>query len=141
MKARSKRLMLVGGGRPPLFAAVALVLSAFQQNLVFFHTPTEVSGARRPPARPSRIGGMVEDGSINAGRRCHRTLRDHRHRQGHPGDLQRGTPDLFKGGQGRGGAGQLEGGVFRATEVLAKHDEHMPPEMPTPWNRPCSPRP
>ena len=50
MKARNKRLMLVGGGVVLLVAAVALVLSAFQQNLVFFHTPTEVSEGKAPLA-------------------------------------------------------------------------------------------
>ena len=64
MKARSKRLMLVGGGVVLLVAAVAMVLSAFQQNLVFFHTPTEVVEGKAPTGKTFRVGGMVEDGSI-----------------------------------------------------------------------------
>ncbi|PKO49669.1 MAG: cytochrome c biogenesis protein CcmE, partial [Betaproteobacteria bacterium HGW-Betaproteobacteria-21] len=64
MKPRSKRLMLVGGGVGLLVAAVALVLSAFQQNLVFFHTPTEVLEGKAPTGKTFRIGGLVEDGSI-----------------------------------------------------------------------------
>ena len=64
MKARSKRLMLVGGGVVLLVAAVALVLSAFQQNLVFFHTPTEIAEGKAPLGKTFRVGGMVEEGSI-----------------------------------------------------------------------------
>ena len=64
MKARSKRLMLVGGGVVLLVAAVALVLSAFQQNLVFFHTPSEIAAGKAPTGKTFRVGGMVEEGSI-----------------------------------------------------------------------------
>lgn len=131
MKPRSKRLMLVGGGVGLLVAAVALVLSAFQQNLVFFHTPTEVLEGKAPAGKTFRIGGLVEDGSI----------------QREPDGLTvrfgitdtakvipvsyRGTlPDLFKEGKGAVVQGSLgPDGQFLATEVLAKHDEnYMPPE-------------
>jgi len=64
MKARNKRLILVGSGVALLVAAVALVLSAFQQNLVFFHTPSEVAAGKAPTGKTFRIGGMVEEGSI-----------------------------------------------------------------------------
>ncbi len=61
---RSKRLLLLGGAVALLVGAVALVLTAFQQNLVFFHTPTEVVEGKAPTGRTFRIGGMVEQGSI-----------------------------------------------------------------------------
>ena len=112
--------MLVGGGVAYCSPAVALVLSAFQQNLVFFHTPTEIVRGQAPTGKTFRIGGMVEDGSIARGRRYHRALCDHRHRQGHPGDLQGTPPTCSRRGKGAVVQGKLEGGVFHATEVLAK---------------------
>ena len=130
MKARSKRLMLVGGGVVLLFAAVALVLSAFQQNLVFFHTPTEVSEGKAPTGKTFRIGGMVEDGSIQReadGVTVRFAITDTA--KVIPVTYKGTLPDLFKEGKGAVVQGKLEGGVFRATEVLAKHDEnYMPPE-------------
>ena len=130
MKARSKRLMLVGGGVALLFAAVALVLSAFQQNLVFFHTPTEVSEGKAPTGKTFRIGGMVEDGSIAReadGITVRFAITDTA--KVIPVTYKGTLPDLFKEGKGAVVQGKLEGGVFSATEVLAKHDEnYMPPE-------------
>ena len=130
MKARSKRLMLVGGGVALLFAAVALVLSAFQQNLVFFHTPTVVSEGKAPTGKTFRIGGMVEDGSIQReadGVTVRFAITDTA--KVIPVTYKGTLPDLFKEGKGAVVQGKLEGGVFRATEVLAKHDEnYMPPE-------------
>ena len=130
MKARSKRLMLVGGGVVLLFAAVALVLSAFQQNLVFFHTPTEVSEGKAPTGKTFRIGDMVEDGSIQReadGITVRFAITDTA--KVIPVTYSGTLPDLFKEGKGAVVQGKLEGGVFRATEVLAKHDEnYMPPE-------------
>ena len=130
MKARSKRLMLVGGGVALLFAAVALVLSAFQQNLVFFHTPTEVSEGKAPTGKTFRIGGMVEDGSIQReadGVTVRFAITDTA--KVIPVTYKGTLPDLFKEGKGAVVQGKLEAGVFRASEVLAKHDEnYMPPE-------------
>ena len=131
MKARSKRLMLVGGGVALLFAAVALVLSAFQQNLVFFHTPTEVSEGKAPTGKTFRIGGMVEDGSIAReadGITVRFAITDTA--KVIPVTYKGTLPDLFKEGKGAVVQGKLEAdGTFRASEVLAKHDEnYMPPE-------------
>jgi hypothetical protein len=64
MKPRSKRLLLLGGAVSLLVGAVALVLTAFQENLVFFHTPSEVAAGKAPQGRTFRVGGMVEAGSI-----------------------------------------------------------------------------
>jgi len=131
MKARSKRLMLVGGGVALLVAAVALVLSAFQQNLVFFHTPCEVAEGKAPLGKTFRIGGMVEDGSIAReadGLTVRFAITDTA--KVIPVTYRGTLPDLFKEGKGAVVQGRLEDdGIFRATEVLAKHDEnYMPPE-------------
>ncbi|HAF53940.1 MAG TPA: cytochrome c maturation protein CcmE [Thauera sp.] len=130
MKARSKRLMLVGGGVALLVAAVALVLSAFQQNLVFFHTPTEIAEGKAPTGKTFRVGGMVEEGSIARepdGVTVRFAITDTA--KVIPVTYKGTLPDLFKEGKGAVVQGKLENGVFRATEVLAKHDEnYMPPE-------------
>ena len=131
MKARSKRLMLVGGGVVLLVAAVAMVLSAFQQNLVFFHTPTEVVEGKAPTGKTFRVGGMVEDGSIRRegdGLTVRFAITDTA--KVIPVTYRGTLPDLFKEGKGAVVQGRLEAdGLFHATEVLAKHDEnYMPPE-------------
>ena len=131
MKARSKRLMLVGGGVALLFAAVALVLSAFQQNLVFFHTPTEVSEGKAPTGKTFRIGGMVEDGSLQRdpnGLTVRFVVTDTAKTV--PVTYTGMLPDLFSEGKGVVAQGKLgPDGVFVADQVLAKHDEnYMPPE-------------
>ncbi|APR03126.1 cytochrome c maturation protein CcmE [Thauera chlorobenzoica] len=130
MKARNKRLILVGSGVALLVAAVALVLSAFQQNLVFFHTPSEVAAGKAPTGKTFRIGGMVEEGSIAReadGLTVRFAITDTA--KIIPVTYRGTLPDLFKEGKGAVVQGRLEDGVFRATEVLAKHDEnYMPPE-------------
>ncbi len=131
MKPRSKRLMLVGGGVALLVAAVAMVLSAFQQNLVFFHTPTEVVEGKAPTGTTFRMGGMVEDGSIRRegdGLTVRFAITDTA--KVIPVTYRGTLPDLFKEGKGAVVQGRLEAdGLFHATEVLAKHDEnYMPPE-------------
>ncbi len=131
MKPRSKRLMLVGGGVALLVAAIALVLSAFQQNLVFFHTPTEVAEGKAPLGKTFRVGGMVEDGSIRrAGDGLTVSFAITDTAKVIPVTYRGTLPDLFKEGKGAVVQGRLEAdGVFHATEVLAKHDEnYMPPE-------------
>lgn len=131
MKARHKRLVLIGGGVALLVAAVALVLSAFQQNLVFFHTPSEVAAGKAPIGKTFRVGGMVEEGSIKRsadGLTVDFVITDTA--QVIPVSYRGTLPDLFKEGKGAVVQGRLEeGGRFYATEVLAKHDEnYMPPE-------------
>jgi cytochrome c-type biogenesis protein CcmE len=129
MKARNKRLMLVGGGVALLVAAVALVLSAFQQNLVFFHTPTEVIDGKAPVGRTFRIGGMVETGSIKReadGLTVSFAITDTA--KVIPVSYRGTLPDLFQEGKGAVVQGTLDAdGRFTATEVLAKHDENYMP--------------
>ena len=101
MKARTKRMALVGGAVVLLVAAVALVLTAFQQNLVFFHTPSEVAEGKAPTGRAFRIGGMVEAGSIQRdsdGVTVHFAITDTA--KVLPVTYRGTLPDLFKEGKG-----------------------------------------
>lgn len=131
MKSRHKRLALILGGVAVLGVAVALVMSAFQQNLVFFFSPTQVAAKEAPQGRAFRVGGLVEDGSLTReadGMTVHFKVTDTAHtiNVAYRGIL----PDLFKEGKGVVAQGKLgDDGVFHASEVLAKHDEnYMPPE-------------
>lgn len=129
MKPRSKRLLLLGGAGALLVGAVVLVLTAFQENLVFFHTPSEVAAGKAPQGRAFRIGGMVEEASIQRaedGLTVHFAITDMA--QVIPVTYQGTLPDLFQEGKGAVVQGQLdESGQFRASEVLAKHDENYMP--------------
>ena len=131
MKPRSKRLALLGGAVVLLVGAVALVLSAFQQNLVFFHTPTEVAAGKAPVGKTFRIGGMVETGSVRRepdGVTVRFAITDTA--KAIPVSYKGSLPDLFSEGKGAVVQGTLDpDGQFKASEVLAKHDEnYMPPE-------------
>ena len=129
MKSRHKRLIAIVGGLVVLGSATALVLTAFQQNLVFFFTPSEVAENKAPQGRTFRIGGMVEKGSVQrSGIEVRFVVTDTA--KTIPVVYRGALPDLFREGKGVVAQGQLDaGGVFRAREVLAKHDEnYMPPE-------------
>jgi cytochrome c-type biogenesis protein CcmE len=131
LKTRHKRIALIVGGLAVLGLVAALVLNAFQSNLVFFFSPTQVAAGEAPKGKPFRIGGMVKEGSLSReadGVTLRFAITDTEK------DLfvtYKGIlPDLFKEGKGAVAQGKLgENGVFAATEVLAKHDEnYMPPE-------------
>ena len=129
MKPRTKRLLAIVGGLAALGAATALVLSAFQENLVFFFTPTQVAANEAPKGRLFRIGGMVEMGSIKRdGVEVRFVVTDTA--KTIPVVYRGPLPDLFREGKGVVAQGTLNAdGVFQAREVLAKHDEnYMPPE-------------
>jgi cytochrome c-type biogenesis protein CcmE len=131
MKPRQKRFVLIGLGLVALAVASALVLNAFQSNLVFFYTPTQAANGDVPQGRSFRIGGMVEAGSLTRegdGLTVHFIVTDMAKRV--PVTYKGILPDLFKEGKGAVAQGQLiAGGTFVASEVLAKHDEnYMPPE-------------
>ena len=128
MKPRHKRLALAGGVVAAVGAAAALVLNAFQSNLVFFYTPTQIDAREAPSGRTFRVGGMVEQGTLRRdGTSVSFVVTDTA--KSIPVRYQGILPDLFKEGKGVVAQGQLEGGVFVAREVLAKHDEnYMPPE-------------
>ena len=131
MKPRHKRFAFIGLGLVVLGIATVLVLNAFQSNLVFFFTPTQVVNGEVPEGRSFRIGGMVEDGSLvreNDGLTVRFIVTDTAKRV--PVTYKGILPDLFKEGKGAVAQGKLIGdGTFVASEVLAKHDEnYMPPE-------------
>jgi cytochrome c-type biogenesis protein CcmE len=129
VKPRHKRLLAIGGGLAALGAATALVLMAFQENLVFFFTPSQVAAQEAPLGRTFRIGGMVEKGSVKRdGVEVRFVVTDTA--KTIPVVYRGALPDLFREGKGVVAQGQLGAdGVFRAREVLAKHDEnYMPPE-------------
>ena len=128
MKTRHKRLALVGGLVVAVGAIAALVLNAFQSNLVFFYSPTQVVAKEAPSGRTFRIGGLVQTGSVKVdGTQVQFVVTDSA--QSVPVRYTGILPDLFKEGKGVVAQGQLQGEVFVAREVLAKHDEnYMPPE-------------
>ncbi|MEX0959072.1 MAG: cytochrome c maturation protein CcmE [Burkholderiales bacterium] len=128
MKPRHKRLVLIVSGLAAIAIAAGLVLNAFQSNLVFFYTPTQVVDNEVPEGRSFRIGGMVEEGSVErAGVNVRFVVTDTA--KSVPVVYSGILPDLFREGQGVVAQGRLEGGQFRAEQVLAKHDEnYMPPE-------------
>ena len=109
--------------------ATALVLAAFEKNLVFFFTPSQVAANEAPRGKVFRIGGMVVEGSVKRdGVDVSFTVTDTA--KTIPVVYRGPLPDLFREGKGVVAQGSLgEDGVFRAREVLAKHDEnYMPPE-------------
>ncbi|MFO1325206.1 MAG: cytochrome c maturation protein CcmE [Burkholderiales bacterium] len=131
MKARHRRFAWIGAGVAVLGVAVALVLNAFQSNLVFFFTPTQVAQKEAPQGRPFRIGGLVEAGSLKrTPNSVDVTFIVTDTAQRVPVVYSGLLPDLFKEGKGVVAQGSLRpDGTFHATEVLAKHDEnYMPPE-------------
>jgi cytochrome c-type biogenesis protein CcmE len=131
MKPRHKRLALIAGGVASVALAAALVLNAFRSNLVFFFTPSQIAAGEAPRDRAFRIGGMVVAGSLTRqadGLTVHFTVTDTA--KNVPVVYRGILPDLFREGKGVVAQGRLSAeGVFRADEVLAKHDEnYMPPE-------------
>ena len=132
MTRKRRRLVFVVGGLAVLGIATALVLNAFEESLVFFHTPTDIAERDAPPGQRFRLGGLVEEASVErAADGLTTTFRitdlSHVVSVSYTGLL----PDLFREGQGVVAEGQLlANGVFVASEVLAKHDEnYMPPEV------------
>ena len=129
MKPRTKRFALIAAGIVVLCAAAAFVLNAFQSNLVYFSTPTQVSKGEAPKGRTFRAGGMVKEGSlVRDGNTARFVITDTVHEI--PTTYVGLLPDLFKEGKGVVAQGKLDdSGLFVASEVLAKHDEnYMPPE-------------
>ena len=129
MTARGKRLTLILAALALLGGATALVLSAMRENLVFFHTPSEVAEGKAPFGRTFRIGGMVVDGSLERlpdGVTVRFAVTDTA--KTIPVVYRGALPDLFSEGKGAVAQGQLgPDGVFVASEVLAKHDENYMP--------------
>jgi cytochrome c-type biogenesis protein CcmE len=123
-------MMLIVAAVVTFSVAVILVLFAFQKNLVFFFTPSQVMAHEAPQGRPFRVGGMVTTGSLKRladGVSVQFSVTDTAQTMNvvYKGVL----PDLFKEGKGVVVEGALQGEAFVANQVLAKHDEnYMPPE-------------
>jgi cytochrome c-type biogenesis protein CcmE len=128
---RRKRALLAAAVLGLSATAVGLVANAFRSNLVFFYSPSDIAAQQAPTARTFRLGGLVESGSIARaadGVTVQFVVTDTAQRV--PVRYRGILPDLFREGKGVVAQGRLEAdGVFRADEVLAKHDEnYMPPE-------------
>jgi len=129
MTPRRKRFAIVAGIVGAVGVAAALVLNAFNSNLVFFYSPSQVAAKEAPAGRTFRLGGLVEQGSVKRDGVSVRFVVTDMARA-IPVRYEGILPDLFKEGKGVVAQGQVGGdGVFVAREVLAKHDEnYMPPE-------------
>ena len=129
MKPRHKRAAIIIGALLALGVAAYLVLNAFQSNLVFFFSPTQVAAGEAPKNRTFRIGGLVKEGSVKRDNLTVSFIVTDTAKEV-PTSYTGILPDLFKEGKGVVAQGKFDAsGKFVATEVLAKHDEnYMPPE-------------
>jgi len=127
---KQRRLYFVLLGMLALGAAVALVLFALQDTMVYFYSPTDLHAKHVPPGRRMRVGGLVEQGSVVKGGKTV-TFRVTDTAATVAVSYTGILPDLFREGQGVVAEGKLDSdGVFQATEILAKHDEkYMPKEV------------
>ena len=131
MTARQWRLLWLAAAVLAVGAATTLVLRAFESNLVFFYSPTQVAAQEAPTTRAFRVGGLVQQGSVqraSSGLTVNFVVTDGAHQV--PVRYTGMLPDLFREGKGVVAQGRLDGsGWFVAQQVLAKHDEnYMPPE-------------
>ncbi len=131
MIRKKRRLVLIGAAGAVLALSAALVLIALRDRIVFFYSPSEIAERALPPGTRIRLGGLVEDGSVERGADgsvsfavtdTSKTIRV---------DYRGILPDLFREGQGIVAEGVLTGaGALSADNVLAKHDEnYMPREV------------
>lgn len=132
MKPRHKRFIAIAAALTALGGATALVLNAFQSNLVFFFSPSQIASKEAPIGKSFRLGGLVQTGTVARepdGVTVRFAVTDIAHTV--PVVYRGILPDLFREGKGVVAQGRLDaGGVFRAEQVLAKHDEnYMPSEV------------
>jgi cytochrome c-type biogenesis protein CcmE len=130
MTRKKRRLVLIGSALTVLALAVALALTALKDAIVFFNSPTDVAEKHIATGSRIRLGGLVKEGSVERGDnlqvRFEVTDGKNSIRVAYQGLL----PDLFREGQGVVTEGTLDGGMFKADSVLAKHDEkYMPREV------------
>jgi cytochrome c-type biogenesis protein CcmE len=131
MTRRQRRLTMIGGSLAVLAVAVALVLNALRDSIVFFSTPAMVAGQHIPAGKRFRLGGMVQRGSVVRADQLEVTFEVVDGNAKLPVAYRGILPDLFREGQGVVAEGALNpAGVFVADTVLAKHDEtYMPKEV------------
>jgi cytochrome c-type biogenesis protein CcmE len=131
MTRKQRRLTMIGGSLVVLGIAVALVLNALRDSIVFFSTPVMVSEHHIQPGQRFRLGGLVQDGSVVRGANLVVKFKVSDGSATLPVTYKGILPDLFREGQGVVAEGALDSsGVFRADTVLAKHDEtYMPKEV------------
>ena len=128
---KQRRLVLIAGALAVLAVAVALMLNAFRDSIVFFNSPSDVLERHVGPGTRIRLGGLVKDGSVvrSDGLRVRFEVTDGKSQI--PVAYHGVLPDLFREGQGVVAEGALDGaGTFDADTILAKHDEtYMPKEV------------
>ncbi len=130
MKRKHKRLTFVFISLLLLGAAAALIMNALEDNIVFFHSPTDIIEKKIGEDRRFRLGGLVEEESVKKAGDAVTTFRVTDLKNTIAVSFKGLLPDLFREGQGVVAEGRLKGGIFIADEVLAKHDEtYMPPEV------------
>lgn len=130
MKRKHKRLTFVGLALLLIALAAGLILSAFEESIVFFHSPTDIVEKQISPSQRLRLGGLVEEGSVERKADAVVTFRVTDMANSVNVTYRGILPDLFREGQGVVAEGTFAAGVFSADEVLAKHDEnYMPPEV------------
>jgi cytochrome c-type biogenesis protein CcmE len=131
MTPRQKRMVTVVAIVAGVGIATAFALKAFNQNLLYYYSPTQVHAGEAPDSRSIRVGGMVENGSLTrkpGSMEVNFILTDYAQKV--PVSYTGVLPDLFREGQGVIARGRMDGNRFVAEEVLAKHDEnYMPPEV------------
>jgi cytochrome c-type biogenesis protein CcmE len=131
MTRKQRRLVLIGSGLAVLAIAVALMLNALRDSIVFFNSPSDVAERHIGPGTRIRLGGLVKDGSVVRGNNLAVRFDVTDGKSEIPVAYQGVLPDLFREGQGVVAEGALNGaGVFTADTILAKHDEtYMPKEV------------
>src|ERR1700739_2909001 len=131
MTRKQRRLVLIGSGLAVLAIAVALMLDAFRDSIVFFNSPSDVVERHIGPGTRIRLGGLVKDGSLVRGNNLAVRFEVTDRKTDLPVAYQGVLPDLSREGQGVVAEGALNSsGVFSADTILAKHDEtYMPKEV------------
>ncbi|MDQ0315132.1 cytochrome c maturation protein CcmE [Amorphus orientalis] len=130
MTRKQRRLTFIGVVGTVLAAAVGLVFAAMGDKVAYFKTPSELVAMHSDPDRRIRLGGLVEDGSLDRGEGTTVTFRVTDTADAVTVSYTGILPDLFREGQGVVAEGVLQDGVFRADTVLARHDEnYMPKEV------------
>ena len=131
MTRKQRRLVLIGSGVGVLAVAVALMLNALRDSIVFFNSPSDVMEKHVGPGTRIRLGGLVKNGTVVRGNNLSVRFEVTDGENGIPVNYQGVLPDLFREGQGVVAEGALDpGGTFNADSILAKHDEsYMPKEV------------